>query len=246
MLDDWTKYLWDLRLLEHPRPRFHEIDITNKCNLNCEWCCNKTLIEKDSNHAALDDVLERVRAAIWDGVGVEFCGGGEPTLHPDFNYIMAQALPAVGIGLVSNGTNIPAIRYYLDITARHRNAWVRLSFNERPINKEIFDLFVDYPRRIGISIVTNNLDKIYPADRLASLAKLIRRKVPGIFTIPSVSMTPDKCTARHFDKVIEVDGTVAWCTLARGLAGKPPTSCPAACRWLCVDIPKAWRQNPCT
>lgn len=68
---------------ESPSPVMAHISLINACNLTCSFCCfaNRDLTDRLP--------LERVKKALDSfkkiGVtGIEFTGGGEPTLHPDF------------------------------------------------------------------------------------------------------------------------------------------------------------------
>ena len=178
-------------------------------------------------------------------IGVVFSGGGEPTLNPDFKDIMKYATKCGGVGLVSNGTNPARVREYLEITKDHRNSWVRLSLNARPINDRLRKLFKEYPSQIGISIIDVNVPNMeYPAEALAPFAKFIHKKLPSN-EVP-MKMTPQECVGRKFETVFEVDGTIAWCCQARGLDGKPPPFCFEDCRWSKVNLKDALEDNPWT
>lgn len=241
---EWTKYLWDPEKLEHPSPASYEIDLTNVCNLNCSFCSSRDARERKPIHAEFSKVKWIIHDAIEKNIGVSFTGGGEPTLYPQFSDAIKEALPCVGLGFVSNGTNPDKIHEYLEITKDHKNSWVRLSLNDRPINDGLRKLFADYPGRIGISIVAEDIARIYPAEELIPLAKLVRKKVPN--SIVPVKMTPQECVGRKFVKVWEPDGTIAWCCQARGMKSSPPKHCIEGCRWVVVDLKKAWEANPFT
>ena len=243
----WTKYLWDLDKLANPAPAFYEIDLTNWCNLNCLWCCAREARLKNPRDMDLVLVRHLIDKAVKLNIGVVFSGGGEPTLHPNFQDIIKHATKCLGVGLVSNGTNPAKIREYLEVTKRHPNSWVRLSLNERPIDDKLRKLFEEYPSQIGISIIDPEADTpgvAYPAEELAPLAKFIRRKTPSDET--PIKMSPRECVGRRFETVYEVDGTIAWCCHARGLKGKPPPFCFRDCRWSQVDFDDAWGENPWT
>lgn len=100
------KHLDKLKLLQEgtpPSPVMAHISLINACNLTCSFCCfaNRDLSEKLS--------LEKVKQALDSfkkiGVtGVEFTGGGEPTIHPNFEEIVEYA-HSLGfkLGLCTNG-----------------------------------------------------------------------------------------------------------------------------------------------
>lgn len=89
-----------------PAPRTAIVYPTYVCNQNCTWC--EYRVEND----AWRDVMttEHLRGLLRDlyelGVrGTEFCGGGEPTLHPDLAELMREAHGyGMRFGLLTNGT----------------------------------------------------------------------------------------------------------------------------------------------
>lgn len=99
-----------------------EIHLTDKCNLDCEWCTDKGLRD---NRATLE--LELIKKLFHEfgrhGTGVTLEGGGEPTLHPHFKEIVeAGRKSGVAMGLISNGT--------MDISEYvGRLDWVRVSLD---------------------------------------------------------------------------------------------------------------------
>lgn len=90
-----------------------ELSLTNRCNLKCIWCSDNNLrqrqgINKELDKATLMRLFGELKAGGTEGVVLE--GGGEPTLHRDFNNIV-QSLSEMGlpVGLITNGmTPIPA------------------------------------------------------------------------------------------------------------------------------------------
>lgn len=99
-----------------------ELHLTDKCNLNCEWCTDKELRR---NEATLDiQVIERLFREFWrHGTGITLEGGGEPTLHPAFQKVVeAGARSSIDMGLITNGI--------IDISDCVQNLkWVRVSLD---------------------------------------------------------------------------------------------------------------------
>ncbi|HUW62663.1 MAG TPA: radical SAM protein [Candidatus Bathyarchaeia archaeon] len=91
-----------------PAPRTAIVYPTYVCNQNCLWC------EYADDNANLCNIMSGadLRKLIFDlrelGVrGVEFCGGGEPTLHPALPALIREMKSAgVGVGLLTNGTRL--------------------------------------------------------------------------------------------------------------------------------------------
>jgi len=87
------------------RPIFCEVNLTNVCNLCCQWCISENF---KTNRDTLETVPLLRFAEQFRGMGgraVTFSGGGEPTLHPDFA-VCVEHFHAVGLelGLMTNGT----------------------------------------------------------------------------------------------------------------------------------------------
>ncbi len=81
-----------------------EIDLTNKCNLQCLACVGgRTVRDAELKIDRLKQLLGELRAA---GVrGVIFSGGGEPLAHPEaVEAIRATASAGFEVGLITNGT----------------------------------------------------------------------------------------------------------------------------------------------
>lgn len=91
-----------------PAPRTAIVYPTYVCNQNCLWC--EYAADNKDIHAMM--AAEDLRKLIWDlhslGVrGVEFCGGGEPTLHPLLpELIREMKAGGVSSGILTNGTRL--------------------------------------------------------------------------------------------------------------------------------------------
>ena len=89
-----------------PSPVMVHISIINACNLTCSFCCCANRPIKD--RLPKEKVMQALDSFHRIGVkGLEFTGGGEPTLHPDFIEIVKYA-HSLGfkMGLVTNGAMI--------------------------------------------------------------------------------------------------------------------------------------------
>lgn len=82
----------------------------NACNLTCSFCCfaNREMSERLT--------LEQMQKCIYDfskiGLsGVEFTGGGEPTLHPQFNEIVEYCNNlGLKVGVCTNGAKLEKVK----------------------------------------------------------------------------------------------------------------------------------------
>ncbi len=91
-----------------PAPRTAIVYPTYVCNQNCLWC--EYAEDNAGIHSMMpEDKLRQLMIDLRDlGVrGVEFCGGGEPTLHPILPELIRD-MKAMGVssGLLTNGTRL--------------------------------------------------------------------------------------------------------------------------------------------
>lgn len=91
---------------KRPSPVMFHMSPCNPCNLTCSFCCfaNRTMKEM----LTIEQMKKAIDAFVELGTtGMEFTGGGEPTLHPKFdeavNYAYEKGLK---IGVCTNGTMI--------------------------------------------------------------------------------------------------------------------------------------------
>jgi MoaA/NifB/PqqE/SkfB family radical SAM enzyme len=91
-----------------PAPRMAIVYPTYVCNQDCLWCEYRaentehhTIMSKEQLMTLMADLVEL-------GVkGIEFCGGGEPSLHPNLpEAIRFLADNGVSIGILTNGTKL--------------------------------------------------------------------------------------------------------------------------------------------
>jgi MoaA/NifB/PqqE/SkfB family radical SAM enzyme len=128
------KILWhpeELRKLaagKVPAPITVELDITNRCNLNCGYCTNDTYRKESAVHLDFDTV-KRVLAdlKVLGTKAVTLTGGGEPTLHPNFLGIVKYARRiGLDVSLITNGV---AFDTDLSEIAIPLLTWVRFSLD---------------------------------------------------------------------------------------------------------------------
>jgi len=107
---------YPIKLLVHPdiqelvesgwiTPTHIQLALTNKCNLLCPFCSyGKVDRELELTLAEVVELLDRF--SVLGTSAITVTGGGEPTLHPDFNTIIKEAADTYGyaLGLITNGT----------------------------------------------------------------------------------------------------------------------------------------------
>jgi len=103
-----------------PKPVMFHMSPANPCNLTCSFCCfanrsMKEMLTLDQMKSAIDQFADL-------GVlGMEFTGGGEPTLHPQLDEAIAHAHSrGIKIGICTNGSRLKKVKNW------HMLSWVRL------------------------------------------------------------------------------------------------------------------------
>lgn len=86
-----------------PQPRFSNMYITSFCNQNCRYC-EYSLENKKGIIMPTKMVLKNIDEVYALGVrAIDFCGGGEPLLHPDSGKILNYARKKkIALGLFTN------------------------------------------------------------------------------------------------------------------------------------------------
>ena len=95
-----------------------ELQLTDRCCLNCPNCHFRGLGDKEISFELLNKIVSFIKTK-----AITIAGGGEPTLYSNFNNAVLKLakIPNVKIGLITNGVIIPdgLWRKYID--------WVRVS-----------------------------------------------------------------------------------------------------------------------
>ncbi len=89
--------------MKFPRPitQLHQLEPTTFCNLRCKYCPQFPLLPRPKEHMTLDTfggVMELLAYYVRQGTQGElaFTGIGEPTLNPNFLYMMTEARRVLG------------------------------------------------------------------------------------------------------------------------------------------------------
>lgn len=150
-IDPRHKVLWHMHHLAQIRatgktsaPVNVEIDLSNRCSLGCEWCHFAYThtrgplagtVEKPRHYINGGDLmpLATAKRILWElaheGVqSVTWTGGGEPTLHPDFDEIIGYAADqGLQQGLYTHGGHISIERAAI---LKELCTWVYVSLDE--------------------------------------------------------------------------------------------------------------------
>lgn len=86
------------RVIPSPSPELCDISITDRCGFGCDFCYQDSRPQRNHGHK---DLVETILKG-FDTVPYQIAiGGGEPTTHPDFPYILRKARE---LGTVPNYT----------------------------------------------------------------------------------------------------------------------------------------------
>lgn len=113
------------------KPTHLQLNLTNKCNLNCAFCSCK---DRDKNAMlTFDNLVNKMTDfSSLGGQSVTITGGGEPLLHPDIEAIIDFISDlGIKIGLVTNGIKLHDIKNIDKLT------WCRISLSH--VNPIKFD-----------------------------------------------------------------------------------------------------------
>lgn len=111
------------------RPILAEISPTGYCNAKCDWC---SFADKhEPRHVDADALMQAlVDLSSLDLLGINWAGGGEPTIHPHFDRFVSLAHD-LGIkqGLFTNA--------YRPIKNPEYFSWIRVSWTDKGLDKAI-------------------------------------------------------------------------------------------------------------
>jgi len=158
-----------------PAPRTAIVYPTYICNQNCLWC---EYSEDNSQYHTMmsNEQLRRVMLELRDiGVrGVEFCGGGEPTLHPMLPELIRDMKGwGMSTGLLTNGTRLKGDLAEAVVDC---SSYVRVGFDSA--HSEMFDK-VKRPRtaEAGFDAVCENVANLLELRKQRGGKCLISMKV---------------------------------------------------------------------
>jgi wyosine [tRNA(Phe)-imidazoG37] synthetase (radical SAM superfamily) len=104
------------------------LDLTSACNYSCPFCVDAKLINAGKT-LALEEVKKLTDTLRPHGLlSVILIGGGEPTLHPDFEAVVAfMKDKGLQIGIVTNGSRLEKIEAIAD--RLEEKDWIRISID---------------------------------------------------------------------------------------------------------------------
>jgi len=249
----WFKYFLSWDQIVDPQPQFYKIDLTKRCNLKCSWCEYKFGHTTDPKDDMSWELFSQFFGNAWkENLGIEFSGGGEPTLwkHWDELCKFLSEWDLIGLALVTNGMLLDKVDKFIESIKHNDNFWIRISLNERPVTMELLNLLSQYPKKIGISLIYKtpiekglclvNYDilKDNPNVKFIRFKEAMGEKLDPYY--------PPNCVGRKVYQTIEPDGTISYCCHARYMKGKRIQACNVNCTYYGWDLNKINEANPNT
>lgn len=176
-------------------PNHLQLNITNKCNLKCNFC---SCADRDLSQWLTKEKILSELTTFRDigGKSVTIAGGGDPTVHPQFDEIIG-AIHDLGIkiGLVTNGIRL------IKFSNLHKLTWCRISLSYcNPIRDNWLDIIATVPVDWAFSFVyTGNKDECQRAVTQASSMRITHFRI--VCDINNLALLPLP-KFDHDDKVI--------------------------------------------
>ena len=141
------------------------------CNLRCVWCVDMEFRKSSAVDFMEPDMFRRTVHDVGEfGVrGIVIEGGGEPTVHPQFNQLLSSAVDGkAAVGLITNGIRFKSF----DLV--RKMSWVRFSLDatteaefveSKRVKASLFQLTLDHIRlsaakkgdcRVGVAFLATN------------------------------------------------------------------------------------------
>ena len=136
-------------------PVLAEIAVTGYCNARCPWCFFRD--KSDSERIDTEVMLYTIPRLKLIGLkAINWTGGGEPTVHPDFDkFVEAAANHGLKQGIFSNG--------YKEIPHQDKFEWIRISLTDKGLRA------VKIPK-VPFGVCVNHIAK-YTEDDIRKLCR---------------------------------------------------------------------------
>ena len=186
-----AKLLHHSHRLRHPlQPITLQLALTDRCNLDCDFCSVKNragdeLRPEQILHILCHPVFRALRS-------VEITGGGEPTLYGETNEIIRDIAMArkLEMGLITNGV---ALTKNVDHDVLALFQWIRISLNSLDYLDSINLAGLPPGPTLGFSYVLNNRTTQAILDKVAQYAE--RYDAAYVRIVPDCLAPPDQICA---------------------------------------------------
>lgn len=104
-------------------------EITNRCNLNCSTCYNRSGLNKQTKELSIEQIEHILQVCSKYGATRFLFSGGEPSLHSRFHELLQllDRYPQFSFGFVTNGTVHDDV--WIDFLNSHDNVTLQVSLD---------------------------------------------------------------------------------------------------------------------
>lgn len=159
------------------------IEITNRCNLNCRTCYNRSGLNRCTQEISIEQLEKIITTTAKYGANRFLFSGGEPSLHSHFHELLklTEHYPTASFGFVTNGTVNDEV--WIDYLNSHHNLTLQISLDGANEDQNAltrgsgnFDKTVAFAKKIHnprmkallkMVISKKNLDGVEPFYKLA-------------------------------------------------------------------------------
>lgn len=133
-------------------------EITNRCNLNCCTCYNRSGLNRQTKEISIEQIEDILKLCSGYGANRFLFSGGEPSLHSRFHELleMLDRYPQFSFGFVTNGTVHNDV--WIDFLNSHDNVTLQVSLdgaseeaNRLTRGANNFERAIEFVRKLHLS-----------------------------------------------------------------------------------------------
>lgn len=167
------------------------IEITNRCNLNCTTCYNRSGLNTVTREIGVTELERMITTFMSYGAKRILISGGEPTLHSEFEKIAAlpSRYPQLSFGVTTNGTTAAARSVLAPAIKSQENMTLQISLdgsseetNALTRGRGNFEKAVEFARSVSDSPAEKRLKMVVSRGNLADVEKFYRLALSLGFT----------------------------------------------------------------
>ena len=167
------------------------IEITNRCNLNCTTCYNRSGLNTVTREIGVTELERMITTFTAYGAKRMLISGGEPTLHSEFEKIAAlpSRYPQLSFGVTTNGTTAAARSVLAPAIKSQKNMTLQISLdgsseetNALTRGRGNFEKAVEFARSVSDSPAEKRLKMVVSRGNLADVEKFYRLALSLGFT----------------------------------------------------------------
>jgi len=178
------------------------LDLTTACNFNCPHCVDSKIINA-GKILNTEDVKQTIDTLKSHGLkSVILIGGGEPTLHRNFEKIVRHLKNKnLQVGIVTNGSRLHLIKKTAEIL--EENDWLRISLDAA--NEETFTRSHNPKNKITLKTILSNAREFKKINTSISMGYSFVIVWEGIYIngkelCPNIDEIPQAvCLAKEYD-----------------------------------------------